>query len=103
MKIKTEHYIEGLEYSNVLKKTYSWNKLMKKSFKEGWRVPTSKELFEYYFNPGKKPEYLWSREDTTLFGNFTAHAWIFNNVSGNIYALSKRAKANVVLVRDVRH
>jgi hypothetical protein len=65
MIVKPEFVVNGLEFSEVLPNTYSWDELMAIEWPEGWRVPKRWELSMLYEeeHSSRCEHFFWS--DTT--------------------------------------
>jgi len=85
MEIESEFILNGLEYSYILHKKYTWNELKERDFKfDSWRVPTRTELINLFdcIKESRDGSYIWSSSDCS---DRNGDAWLvfFNlNVSG---------------------
>jgi len=102
--IEVEFTVNGLEYSKILDKAYTWNELEDIGFKfsDGWRVPKRSELIELFDSEEKSRDnsYLWS---SSAFACSSDGAWSVLFSNGFSFFYNRTNYCNVRLVRGVNN
>ena len=104
MEIKREFTLNGLEYSKILPKEYTWIDLKKVGFKfqDGWRVPNRSEL-TMLFDSVEESRYdanLWSSSSNNPCGDM---AWYVFFEYGSSYLFDTSYPLGLRLVRDINN
>jgi hypothetical protein len=100
MKIKPEFTVNGLEFSETLCDTYTWDGMMAINWPDGWRAPKKWELMMLYEEaPNSHSDHSYWSASSVTSDNWGA--WDVNFYGGYENRSYTRSRHHVRLVRGI--